>query len=560
MGNGEMRGQTNTAIGLARGAMALMMLLCVYTVSAVGANAGEEAAAPAGYPNLQALFGGGGAAQRSSSEAQLDADSLRSLLSKERNVIVEEQGGMLIVDGRVSSKSAQVRLQKILTKYNNILDLTEFIQDEEAILARADYLKNKIEERLNRGYDPEWAFAPMQRVEYEIVENEVVIVGELNNEADVDQVGKIINTYERGAGGATMSSPTGGPQEEGASGASTDHLTVSKQPLEVDVIFARATASNSRDVGIGKLLSGTITIPELKYARPGSGGATEQVAPAGTKSLRRVWNQHSWSAEEGGISFGQAELNLTELEQSNKILARPHLAALNGTSATFHAGGQLGIRLTGNDSSSVEWKDYGTILTATPTLTSDGRIHLKLSLEISSVDTSGAAVSDDVGLITFTHESEAIIAANQGMVLSGMVQEIRGRGGDGIPGLRKIPIIGYFFGTKGRNVSNEELLVIAIPRFPEVINNHPVATVPPSRSQRLINGVIHEMMGKNDGAKPDVDCETGQPAHYPEVRVDVLPPQVTVHGAVAPSPVTPGYIHPSYEPQQVDLMGDLVAF
>ncbi len=451
------------------------------------APAGEQAGLDPGA--MQALFGmaarggGGGGGGGRSGESRVDLPTLQSLLSKERNVLIEEQGDVIVVDGRVSSLSAKRRLEKILARYENILDLTEFIQDEDAIIARAGYLQQKIHDRLNASYDPERAFVPPQRVEYDIVGNGVVVVGELNNQYDIDAVSRIVNTYERASdsqgGGAQQQR---GQTQDGADAGPAvggEHLGIRRQPIELSVVFAKINKTDQQSLGATGLTTATVTIPTITGI-PGS--ATNPVS-----NPLKVFNKTQWSASDAIFSLGAGgkwTMDFSSLLNSGAILSRPHLSALNGTEARFHSGGQVGIQNTTQDTNTTEWKDYGTILTVTPTLTTDGRIHLKISLEFS------LPIGDpkDGEFMTFQHSSEAIVSVNEGAILSGMVQEIRNRGREGTPGLRKIPILGYFFGNRNHSFQNEELLLVVIPKAPEIVDCGPFITG--KDTVRLINGVV----------------------------------------------------------------------
>ncbi len=137
------------------------------------------------------------------------------------------------------------------------------------------------------------------------------------------------------------------------------------------------------------------------------------------------------------------------------VLARPHLTALSGTSANFLAGGELVFKVSGNISGDIKPYPFGTSLKVTPTLlrtpAEDGtpRVHVKVEagrLSILSI------LNQDPNLPTsftkVTVASEAVLSIGQTLILSGLNQRESRTGISGVPYLRDIPILKYFFSTK----------------------------------------------------------------------------------------------------------------
>lgn len=553
-----------------RSVLLVPVLVCgaVFCRPAPAADVGSPNV-PTALQGLLARSGGAGGGGGGSGGGTIDIESLQTLLSKERNITIRDQGDVLIVDGRVSSESSKVRLEKLTARYNNILNLTELIHDEDTIMARAMYLRDKIEERLNAAYDTTRAFVPPQRVEYDIVENAVVILGDLNNGADINRVSRIIDTYEKGGGQST-----GMPPKEGGTGTSGQHLGVRQLPIEISVIFARMTHNDQYNLGTSGLTSAVIRIPEIQWSpeeqmNPITG---ESLPQTGTNSLRKVFRDNRWKSGEGSLIIGEngeIGVNMSDLFSSGAVLARPHLSALNGTEARFHSGGQVGIQTVSENVAEVEWKDYGTILTATPTLTTDGRIHLKIMLEFTVPEASGGT---NYTFSRFEHSSEAIVSLNEGVILSGMIKEIRSRGRNGLPGLSKIPILGFFFGNRQRQVDNEELMVIVTPKVPKSVQCGPFYTSDDSarnynnamQEHRSLSGKERRRSWTNKWGIPetrpelvDVVTDTGVGMGQ-EIRVSepVRPAEGDVPSQSKPQSMTPtqGY----YTLDDERLLGDLV--
>src|SRR5262249_39831786 len=80
-------------------------------------------------------------------------------------------------------------------------------------------------------------------------------------------------------------------------------------------------------------------------------------------------------------------INALEQRGLARSLAEPNLTTLSGDTASFLAGGEYPIPVSGtNNSISVEYKRYGVCLAFTPTVLKDNLINLKIEPEVSQLD------------------------------------------------------------------------------------------------------------------------------------------------------------------------------
>ncbi len=370
-----------------------------------------------------------------------DIEMVRMLLSRERNITIEEYGGKIVLDGRVTSEGVKTRIDKLRAVFKNLLDLTEYLQEEDSILADAGLIKKKIETKLNDGFESRRSFVPPQAVNFEVVNNDIIIMGNLNNEDDVGTAEQIAKTYN--------------PKI-------VNHLMVRKQAIELAVIFAKVTGLTDSQIGLNAFNPTLVTLPTLKWAgAAGEGG--------GGTNFGNMFRDHRWTASELLINPNAGESSSFQFNAGNdniEILARPHLTALNGTPARFVSGGERAITNVIGDTSTTEYKEYGLILEVTPTLTSDGRIHVLIKMSFLTPEGE-----DDFS--KFEHNSAVIVAANQGLALSGLIREITSSSLSGVPGLRKVPLLRNFFSTRGKRKDNEELIVMVFPLMPTVVHQAP---------------------------------------------------------------------------------------
>ena len=166
---------------------------------------------------------------------------------------------------------------------------------------------------------------------------------------------------------------------------------------------------------------------------------------------------------------------INALQQRNllQILAEPNLLTETGKEASFLAGGEFPFPVVQGGAAgsvptvTVQFKEFGVRLSFTPTLTTEGKIHLKVRPEVSALDFSNALrISGFLipALSTRRVEAEMELEDGQSFAIAGLVDDRLTQVASKIPGLGDIPILGYLFRSRSRNKTKTELLVVVTPR------------------------------------------------------------------------------------------------
>jgi len=183
----------------------------------------------------------------------------------------------------------------------------------------------------------------------------------------------------------------------------------------------------------------------------------------------------------GVTAFGSGLLNhdivgltptaLRALEQQSlvKTLAEPTLTALSGEEATFLSGGEtpvpVGVDVNGN--ALIEYRDFGIKLSFTPIVLGKGRINLKVSTEISAIDTANTlnvANSTVNGFTAKRTQTTVDLPSGGTLMLSGLLQEDVTDIINGFPLLKDLPILGALF--RSTDFQNQETeLVITVTAY-----------------------------------------------------------------------------------------------
>lgn len=149
------------------------------------------------------------------------------------------------------------------------------------------------------------------------------------------------------------------------------------------------------------------------------------------------------------------------------LLANPKLVTRDGTTATFHAGGELPYVVGGSlGTVNVVFKPYGVRLKINPRLERSGKIALVIEAEVSSPDTQNAvtlAGNMVPGIRTRQLTSELSLVPGTTLSLAGLLQNQRQWKRKGIPGLMNIPVLKYLFSHKVEENRKTSIVVFVTP-------------------------------------------------------------------------------------------------
>ncbi|HSG95397.1 MAG TPA: hypothetical protein VLA28_07740, partial [Afifellaceae bacterium] len=187
---------------------------------------------------------------------------------------------------------------------------------------------------------------------------------------------------------------------------------------------------------------------------------------------------------------------LKALEETNmmRMLAEPNLTAVSGERASFLAGGKYpGIRSieagslgdvvfdtdsntrteesATSDTVELEFLNVGVALDFLPVVLSGGRISLKVKTEVSEFTMDGSArLNGGFGdaytlppITTRRAETTIELPSGGSFMIGGLVQETTRRSISGMPGLKRLPILGPLFSSRDFQRFETELVNIVTP-------------------------------------------------------------------------------------------------
>jgi type IV pilus assembly protein PilQ len=237
----------------------------------------------------------------------------------------------------------------------------------------------------------------------------------------------------------------------------TPQVVIEARIVETDREFQRDLGIDWNLVGEATAARGTQT--NLQF--PHTGTITGDV---GLESAATAGSLH--------LTFGNVldsiRLDMTlqafELNGDVKVLSSPRIATQNNQKATIEQGVQIPVVSTTATQINVEFISASLKLEVTPQITNEGTVIMDVRVDNSSPDFINR-VGDVPPIITERAETQILVADGGTAVIGGIFKLNDSITQASVPGLGKIPGLGWLFKNKSVNRKNTELLIFITPRI-----------------------------------------------------------------------------------------------
>lgn len=156
-------------------------------------------------------------------------------------------------------------------------------------------------------------------------------------------------------------------------------------------------------------------------------------------------------------------------DDRNEIIARPTLIAMDGKKSEFFSGSSLDVAIKGNMTATSKTIDAGVSLSVTPAFRPDGQIELDVTAQRSFFETTAAgSFQESVRTSKNNVTANVVMRFNQTLVLNGLREKQTTETKTGVPILRDIPFLQYFFSNEKTLDFHKSILVLMTPRYVEV--------------------------------------------------------------------------------------------
>jgi pilus assembly protein CpaC len=182
-----------------------------------------------------------------------------------------------------------------------------------------------------------------------------------------------------------------------------------------------------------------------------------------------------------GKLTGQATsalISALELDGFITSLAEPNLTAMSGQTASFLAGGEFPVPISGSSAAtggfptiSVEFKSFGVSLAFTPTVIDANHLNLRVRPEVSELSTVGEVSVPLTNTATVTipaltvrrAETSVELGSGESFALAGLLMHTSQQLVSKVPWIGDIPIIGAVFRSDRFQRGETDLVVIVTP-------------------------------------------------------------------------------------------------
>jgi len=178
--------------------------------------------------------------------------------------------------------------------------------------------------------------------------------------------------------------------------------------------------------------------------------------------------QYIYSSSTARVAWA---LRMAEQKGIVKILAEPKLLAINGKSGSFNVGNEIPVpsQMGQYGNIAYDFKTTGVILNFTPTiLEKSNRVMLKLSPEVSEIDSSYVSQSGIPGFKTRKVDTTVELGDGETLVIAGLLSHTSSQSKSKVPWIGDLPGIGLLFSSLKNEKRDTELVIFITPKIVEV--------------------------------------------------------------------------------------------
>lgn len=168
-------------------------------------------------------------------------------------------------------------------------------------------------------------------------------------------------------------------------------------------------------------------------------------------------------------TFGlDLRLSAAESIGKAKIISSPKIMTIENEKAEITHGTQIPVITPGtrDNPPTVTYKDANLKLVVTPTTTPDGQVFLNLEITNDEADFDPRrAILGNVPINKREAKSKVLVKNGETVVIGGILRSREDEGERRVPGISKVPVLGWLFKNEKKNIENQELLVFITPRI-----------------------------------------------------------------------------------------------
>ena len=257
-----------------------------------------------------------------------------------------------------------------------------------------------------------------------------------------------------------------------------DDLDKAKPEVLIEVAVMQVSRDKAHTLGINPPTSVSVSLqPNISTSTSSSSSSTTTGSSTSSNgiNLNTIANLNATDFQ---VTIPQATATALMSASDTKVIQSPQVRALDGQKATLKIGDRVpvatgsfqpgigGVGINPLVNTQFQYLDVGVNIEITPRVHAGREISLKLSMDVSDVDSyvSIGGISQPV-IGQRKIENDIRLKDGEVSLLGGMMEDSRTKSLTGIPGLASIPILKYLFSQDTSDHSTNEIVFVLIPHI-----------------------------------------------------------------------------------------------
>ena len=258
-----------------------------------------------------------------------------------------------------------------------------------------------------------------------------------------------------------------------------EDLDRSKSEVVVDVAVMQINRSKSRTLGISPPTSATVQLQQnINQNTTNTNNTVNGTTTTPTNGGINLNTLGNLNATDFTVTISPATLTALFSDSDTKLIQKPQIRAIDGQKASLKIGQRVpvatgsfqpgigGVGINPLVNTQFQYIDVGVNIDVTPRVHANGDVTLKITMEVSEVDsTSNIGGIDQPVIGQRKIEHEVRLKEGEVNLLGGMMENQQMRALTGFPLLSQIPILRYLFGQTTTQNSETETVFALIPHI-----------------------------------------------------------------------------------------------
>ena len=258
-----------------------------------------------------------------------------------------------------------------------------------------------------------------------------------------------------------------------------DDLDKARGEVVVDIAVLEVSKNWERNLGMSWPSSFGVSLQPNCAATNSCSSTTSSSSSSSTSTVSpTLYNLAHLNSTDFAVSVGSATLNLLLTDNNTKVLQSPRIRATDDQKATMKIGSRIPIATgsyqTGASSALVsslvntqfQYQDVGVNIEMTPSIHYDHDVTLKIKIEVSA-ESGTETISGVTEPIISQRVVDQTIRLREGeaSILGGIQNKQEENNWSGIPGLSAIPVLKYIFGSRDRQIQDDDIVFVIVPHI-----------------------------------------------------------------------------------------------